>query len=492
MEQFDLYKDIGERTNGDIYIGVVGPVRTGKSTFIKRFMDLLVLPNMDNEYQKERSRDELPQSAAGKTIMTTEPKFVPNEAIQISLGDTVDLKVRMIDCVGYLVPGAEGYMDGDAPRMISTPWSKDPLPFSEAAKIGTNKVITDHSTIGIVVTTDGSVTDIPRENYKEAEEQVVTELQQMGKPFVVLLNTARPYAPEVEEMRQEMMQRYEAPVLAVNCAQLKAEDIFSILEKILYEFPIREIQFQMPKWVDTLEMNHWLKKDLIGTLYTIMDEVSKLSEIKKCASLLEESNYIRKAYMDKIELGSGSANIEVDMEDHLFYQILSETVHMPVENDYELIATIKKLSEIKKEYDKIECALNDVKRTGYGIVSPVFEEIQLNQPEIFKQGSRYGIKLKAKGESIHMIKADVETEVSPIVGNEEQSKEFIEGLIKEYESEPGKIWELNLFGRTLSSLINDGMQNKIYRMPEDAQMKLQETLQKIVNEGSGGLICIIL
>ena len=492
METFNIYQDIAERTGGDIYIGVVGPVRTGKSTFIKRFMDLLVLPNIPNAYTRERAKDELPQSASGRTIMTTEPKFVPNEAVEISLGDNADVRVRMIDCVGYLVPGAEGDMDGDSPRMVHTPWAENAMPFREAAELGTKKVITDHSTIGMVVTTDGSVTELPRENYEEAEERVVAELQELGKPFLILLNTAAPYSDSTESLRSELEKKYGVPVLAVNAAQLKAEDIRRILERMLYQFPLRELRFFFPGWVETLEQGHWLKQGLTDALKGVMAQVEKLADVEQAIGALRETDFLKKAYTDRILPGEGAAEIALDFADGLFYQILSETVEMPIENDYALISTIKMLSETKQEYDKIATALNDVRRKGYGVVTPVFEEITLEKPEVFKKGSRYGIKLRAKGESIHLIKADVETEVSPIIGNEEQSREFIDRLIADYESEPEKIWDLNIFGRTLSSMVSDGMQNKIYRMPEDAQMKLQETLQKIVNEGSGGLICIIL
>lgn len=492
MEKFDIYKDIAERTGGDIYIGVVGPVRTGKSTFIKRFMDLLVLPNIANAYTRERAKDELPQSASGKTIMTTEPKFVPNEAVEISLGDNTDFRVRMIDCVGYLVPEAEGHMDGETPRMVHTPWSEEPMPFLEAAEMGTKKVITDHSTIGMVVTTDGSVTEIPRENYEEAEERVVTELKEMGKPFIILLNTATPYSDGTQALRGELEEKYEVPIMAVNAAQLKAEDIRKILEEMLYQFPIRELRFFFPGWVETLEQEHWLKSGIVEALKGVMEHTDKLADIPAAVEGLAEQEYLKKAYTDHILPGEGAADIALTFDDGLFYRILSETVNLPIENDYALISTIRMLSQTKQEYDKIAAALSDVKRKGYGVVTPVFEEITLEKPEVFKQGSRYGIKLRAKGESIHLIKADVETEVSPIIGNEEQSREFIDHLISDYEEEPEKIWDLNIFGRTLSSMVSDGMQNKIYRMPEDAQMKLQETLQKIVNEGSGGLICIIL
>lgn len=492
MEKFDIYKDIAERTGGDIYIGVVGPVRTGKSTFIKRFMDLLVLPNIANTYTRERAKDELPQSASGRTIMTTEPKFVPNEAVEISLGDNTDFRVRMIDCVGYLVPEAEGHMDGETPRMVHTPWSEEPMPFLEAAEMGTKKVITDHSTIGMVVTTDGSVTEIPRENYEEAEERVIAELKEIGKPFIILLNTATPYSEGTQALRGELAEKYEVPVMAVNAAQLKAEDIRKILEEMLYQFPIRELRFFFPGWVETLEPEHWLKSGMVEALKGVMEKADKLADVPEAVEELAEQEFLKKAYTDHILPGEGAADIALTFDDGLFYRILSETVNLPIENDYALISTIRMLSETKQEYDKIAAALSDVKRKGYGVVTPVFEEITLEKPEVFKQGSRYGIKLRAKGESIHLIKADVETEVSPIIGNEEQSREFIDHLISDYEEEPEKIWDLNIFGRTLSSMVSDGMQNKIYRMPEDAQMKLQETLQKIVNEGSGGLICIIL
>lgn len=491
MEGTQIYQDIAERTGGDIYIGVVGPVRTGKSTFIKRFMDLLVLPNIPNTYTRERAKDELPQSASGRTIMTTEPKFVPNEAVELSLEDA-EVRVRMIDCVGYLVPGAEGDLDGEQPRMVHTPWSEEPMPFRDAAEIGTKKVIADHSTIGMVVTTDGSVTELPRESYEEAEARVVGELQELGKPFLVLLNTATPYSDGTQALRQELEERYGVPVVAVNAAQLKAEDIRRILEQLLYQFPLRELRFFFPGWVETVEQGHWLKQGLIAALREVMGKVERLADVAEAVRGLSKAEFLKKAYADHFLPGEGAAEITLDFRDGLFYQILSETVELPIENDYALIQTIRMLSKTKQEYDKIAPALEDVRRKGYGVVTPAFQEITLEKPEVFKQGSRYGIKLRAKGESLHLIKADVETEVSPIIGNEEQSREFIDHLISDYEEEPEKIWDLNIFGRTLSAMVSDGMQNKIYRMPEDAQMKLQETLQKIVNEGSGGLICIIL
>ena len=492
MEQFDIYKDIAERTGGDIYFGIVGPVRTGKSTFIKRFMELCILPNIENIYTKDRARDELPQSSAGRTIMTTEPKFVPNEAIEIDIDENTKFKVRLIDCVGYIVPGSEGYLDGDEPRMINTPWSDSSMSFIQAAEIGTKKVITEHSTIGIVITTDGSVTDIPKENYEEAEERVINELKEINKPFVVLLNSSKPYSEETKNIAENMQNKYKVPVLPINCSSLKSDDIKEIIQNILYEFPITEIKINIPNWVESLDEEHWLKSDIIKTIKELMVQVNKLRDIKNFSESFEENINVKKSYINSIEAGKGIVDIDVTLDDSLFYKIISETTGMDIKNDCELISQIKMLSDTKKEYDKIEQAINDVKRKGYGIVSPIFEDIKLEKPEVFKQGQRFGIKLKAKGESIHMVKADIETEVSPIIGSEEQSKDFINNIMNEYDESPEKIWELNIFGRTLNSMISEGMQNKIYRMPEDAQVKLQETLQKIVNEGSGGLICIIL
>lgn len=492
MEYYDIYKDISERTDGDIYIGVVGPVRTGKSTFIKRFMDLFVLPNIENNYTRERAKDELPQSAAGKTIMTTEPKFVPNEAVNIILNENIDLRVRLIDCVGYLIPSATGSMEGDKPRMVSTPWFEEQIPFTEAAEIGTKKVINEHSTIGILITTDGSITDISRDDYIEAEERVVSELKSINKPFVILLNTTKPFATETDKLRQELTIKYEIPVLPVNCAQLKSDDINAILEKVLYEFPIRELKLYFPKWIETLDREHWLKEMIIKALKDVMKKIYKLREMKDVIAYLDEYDFVKKVYIEKIQLGQGAAKIEVATEEELFYKILSETTKMEIDNEYQLISTISKLAEIKKEYDKIEYALSEVKRKGYGVVMPSIEELKLEEPEIVKQGSRYGVKLRATAPSLHFIQANIETEVSPIVGTEKQSEDLIEYLMKDFEEDPKKIWESNIFGKSLYDMVNEGLQNKLYRMPEDAQLKFQETLQKIINEGSGGLICIIL
>ena len=491
-QQYDIYKDIAERTNGDIYIGVVGPVRTGKSTFIKRFMDLLVIPNIDNSFSKERAKDELPQSAAGKTIMTTEPKFVPSDAIEVRLDESLAFKMRMIDCVGYLVPSAIGHMDGDEPRMISTPWSEDKIPFVEAAETGTRKVITDHSTIGFVVTTDGSITEIPREDYLDAEERVIRELKEINKPFVILLNTVRPYAPETDKIRADIANRHNVPVISVNCAQLKLEDLYSIMEKVLYEFPVKEIRISLPKWIETLGIEHWLKKDMISAIRNGLSSVVKLRELRDCVSGIEINQHVKKAYVDKIRLGEGSAKVEVSIEESLFYRILSETTGMEIAGEYQLISTIKVLSEAKREYDKVKYALEEVKHKGYGIVTPALDEMKLDEPVIVRHGSKYGVRLKASAPSIHLIRADIETEISPIVGTEKQSEDLINYLNNERSQDPGKIWQLNMFGKSMSDMVREGLQSKLYRMPEDAQMKLQETLQKIINEGSGGLLCIIL
>ena len=492
MENYDIYKDIAERCGGDIYIGIVGPVRTGKSTFIKRFMDEMIIPNIENEYSKERARDELPQSATGTAVMTTEPKFVPNEAVEIGLEPNIRFKARMIDCVGYLVPGATGHMDGEGQRMISTPWSEEKIPFAQAAEIGTKKVINEHSTIGIVITTDGSITEIPREDYIEAEERVIRELKAINKPFVTILNTTRPYAPESESLRQKLAEKYNVPVISVNCAQLKQEDINTIMEKILYEFPVKELRFHLPKWVETLATDHWLKRNIIEALRAIMEDISKLRDLKENTLAIEDNEFVKKVYIDQISMGEGSADIEISVDDSLFYRIISETTDMDIDSDYKLISTIRILSEAKREYDKVKYALAEVYQKGYGIVTPALEEMRIEAPQLVKHGSKYGVKIKAGAPSIHLMKADIETEISPIVGSEEQSQDLINFITDKMNNDPEAVWEMNMFGRNMYDLVKDGLQTKLYNMPEDARIKFQETLQRIINEGSGGLICIIL
>ena len=492
MDNLNLYQDIATRTDGDVYIGVVGPVRTGKSTFIKNFMDLLVIPNISNDYKRQRAQDELPQSAAGKTIMTTEPKFIPNEAIDITIGDNIHLKTRLVDCVGYLVNNAIGYLENDVPRMVKTPWSEDEMPFEMAAEIGTKKVIQEHSTIGLLITTDGSITDIPRQDYMEPEERVVHELQELNKPFVIVLNSNAPYADYTRELAMQLEQKYNAPVIPVDCSQLNMDDINTIFGRILYEFPVGQININFPRWVDALDASHWLKVSLLGDIKNAFDNVNVLKEIDTSLEGLQSTEVIEKSIIDSINLGNGEINVTIQLKDDLFYKVLSEVSNIDIQNEGDLFNIMTNLANTKKEYDKISLALADVKRKGYGIVTPTMQELILEEPEMVKQGSKFGVKLKAKAPSIHMIRADIETEVSPIVGSEKQSEELVNYLLSEFENDPIKIWESNIFGKNLHELVNEGLQNKLSKMPEDAQIKLQETLERIINEGSGGLICIIL
>lgn len=492
MENLEIYEDIANRTDGDIYVGVVGPVRTGKSTFIKNFMDLLVIPNIENNYKKERARDELPQSAAGRTIMTTEPKFVPNEAIEITVGDNLKLKTRLVDCVGYLVNNALGHMEGDVPRMVKTPWFDEEIPFEQAAEIGTKKVIAEHSTIGILVTTDGTITEIPREDYIEAEERVVKELKEMKKPFVIVLNTSMPDAEETLSLARELEQKYNVPVIPTDCTMLNQNDVNRIFGKILYEFPIERINIKYPGWIEGLSDEHSLKKELYNEIKEAFSKTRVIKDINDGVGKISGTDIILKTNIEGINLGNGSIDIEIVLKENLFYNVLTEITGVEVNDEAELFSTITRLSETKKQYDKVAYALEEVKQKGYGIVMPGMEELILEEPEMVKQGSRYGVRLRAKAPSIHMIRADIETEVSPIVGSEKQSEELVNYLLSEFESDPIKIWESNIFGKNLHELVNEGLQNKLYRMPEDAREKLQETLERIVNEGSGGLICIIL
>ena len=492
MENMGVYEDIKARTDGDIYVGVVGPVRTGKSTFIKNFMDLLVIPNIENSYKRERARDELPQSAAGRTIMTTEPKFVPNEAIEITIGDNLELKTRLVDCVGYLVNNALGYMEEDVPRMVKTPWSDEEIPFEEAAEIGTRKVIQEHSTIGILVTTDGSITEIPREDYVEAESRVVNELKELNKPFVIVLNTNNPSSDETRSLANELEEKYGVSVIPTDCTNLNNEDINNIFGKILYEFPIERININFPSWIDGLDNDNELRQELFKEIKDAFKDVSTIKTINESVARISKTDIIVKTTIDKVDLGTGTVTIEISLNNMPFYKVLTEMTGIQMNNEADLFATIDNLSKVKKEYDKVSMALQEVKQKGYGIVMPSMEELILDEPEIVKQGSRFGVKLKARAPSIHMIRADIETEVSPIVGSEKQSEELVNYLLSEFENDPTKIWESNIFGKNLHELVNEGLQNKLYRMPEDAQGKLQETLERIVNEGSGGLICIIL
>lgn len=492
MKDIEIYKDISKRTNGDIYIGVVGPVRTGKSTFIKNFMQSFVIPNIQNEYKKDRALDELPQSASGKTIMTTEPKFIPNESVEISLDNNVRFKTRLVDCVGYLVDGAVGHMEDDMPRMVKTPWSDDEMPFSKAAEIGTKKVITDHSTIGIVVTTDGTITDIDRESYVDAEERVIRELKQINKPYIVLLNSTNPNGKEAKKLEEKLSEKYNSRVISMDIENMKEEDFSNIFERVLEEFPVTEIGFDLPEWFNILDLDHWLKQDIIGIVKDFLDKDYSIREINQMLDKINENEVFKKVYLKDADMESGNVKVEMDITPDVFYRVLSEQSNFEVKSDADIFSLLKEFSNTKSEYDKIAMAMEEVRIKGYGIITPTMDELKLEEPEIVKQGNKYGVKLKASAPSIHMIRADIETEVSPIVGSEKQSEDLVKYLLSEFETDPKKIWESNIFGKSLHELVNEGLHNKLYKMPDEAQMKLQETLQKIINEGSGGLICIIL
>lgn len=489
-KEYDLYKDIQMRCGGEIYIGVVGPVRTGKSSFIKRFMDLMVLPNMEDSYEKERAIDELPQSAGGKTITTTEPKFIPKEAALITMGEGVEARVRLIDCVGYMVDGAGGHMENDEERMVKTPWSTEEIPFTMAAEMGTRKVITDHSTIGIVVTCDGSFGEIPRENYEAAQERTIKELKKMNKPFIVLLNTTRPYGDDAVKMAAEISDKYNVTVMPVNCEQLKKEDINQILEKILYEFPLTMIEFYMPKWVEMLPVNHPMKADIVSKVRDMMKQYSCIRDVVN-RPVEMESEYIKKCKMDSVSMADGCIKVWLEVDDTYYYEMLSDLVGEKITSEYQLLSTLKEMAKMKKEYVRVLHAVDSVRQKGYGVVTPDREEITLDKPELIKHGNKFGVKIKAESPSIHMIRANIETEISPIVGSEDQAKDLIRYISDSGASEEG-IWETNIFGKTVEQLVNDGITGKLTMIGEESQLKLQETMQKIVNDSNGGMVCIII
>ena len=487
---FDIYKDISARTKGEIYLGVIGAVRTGKSTFIKRFMEQMVLPYMNDEHDRERTIDEMPQSAAGKTIMTTEPKFIPKEAAKIRLEDETEVKVRLIDCVGYMVEGASGHMENDAERMVKTPWFDYEVPFTQAAEIGTKKVINEHSTIGIVIAADGTFTDIPRENYAAPEEKTVNELKKLGKPFIVLLNSTKPYSDETKELAQQMQEKYQVAVLPVNCEQLKKEDISKILQAILYELPVVRMNFYMPKWVEMLELGAPMKQSMVQNARKFLKDITYIKDLMNYP-FETEGDYIEQVKLEKMDLAAGSVNLRMDVEDKYYYENMSELTGVEIHGEYQLISMVKELAEMKKEYEKVEDAMNSVKMKGYGVVNPGLSDITLEEPVLIKHGNKYGVKMKAVSPSIHMIKANIETEVAPIVGSEEQANDLI-AYIKDSQNTEEGVWSTNIFGKSIGELMEDGIRSKISMMDDESQLKLQDTMQKIVNDSNGGLVCIII
>lgn len=493
MGEFDIYNDIRKRTNGDIYFGVVGPVRAGKSTFITNFMQKLVVPHVENKSEKERMLDELPQSANGKVIMTTQPKFVPSEAVTIKLAESVSAKVRLVDCVGYLVDGAEGSTEGGKPRMVKTPWSDKEMPFAEAADMGTRKVINEHSTIGLVITTDGSITtDLPRASYVAAEERVVSELKALGKPFVVILNSALPGTEETMKMASSLSEKYGSAVLPLDVQNLSEDDILSLFKSVLMEFPLKRVDFELSKWLRALPSDNSLIASLLSTIKSNTANMSKMRDFAAMSDLFAANDNFEPLKVKQVSLGTGSVSYEVNASDGLFYKALSEECGMDIEDDFALMSHIKSLSYAKHQYDRMAEALAQVEETGYGVVSPSMDDMTLEEPQIVKQGNRFGVKLRASAPSLHIMKVDINAEVSPIVGTEQQSEELVKYLLDEFENDPKGIWQTNMFGKSLHSLVNEGLYNKINSMPADTQKKMRRALGRIINEGKGGIICILL
>ncbi|MED2030847.1 stage IV sporulation protein A [Bacillus thuringiensis] len=492
MEKVDIFKDIAERTGGDIYFGVVGAVRTGKSTFIKKFMELVVIPNIENESDRQRAQDELPQSAAGRTIMTTEPKFVPNQAVSIEVDEGLEVNIRLVDCVGYTVPGAKGYEDENGPRMINTPWYEEPIPFHEAAEIGTRKVIQEHSTIGVVITTDGTIGEIPRRDYIEAEERVVNELKEVGKPFIMIINTVQPYHPDTEQLRQSLSEEYDIPVIAMSVESLRETDVYNVLREALFEFPVLEVNVNLPSWVMVLNEGHWLRQSYQEAIQETVKDIKRLRDVDRVVWQFSQYEFIDRASLAGIDMGQGVAEIDLYAPDELYDQILKEVVGVEIRGKDHLLKLMLDLSHAKTEYDQVADALRMVKQTGYGVAAPALADMSLDEPEIIRHGSRFGVKLKAVAPSIHMIKVDVESTFEPIIGTEKQSEELVRYLMQDFEDDPLSIWNSDIFGRSLSSIVREGIQAKLSLMPENARYKLKETLERIINEGSGGLIAIIL
>ncbi|WP_077616578.1 stage IV sporulation protein A [Caenibacillus caldisaponilyticus] len=492
MERVDIFKDIAERTGGDIYLGVVGAVRTGKSTFIKKFMELVVLPNIENEAERARAQDELPQSGAGRQIMTTEPKFVPNHAVAVKVDEALEVNIRIVDCVGYAVQGAKGFEDENGPRMVHTPWYDEPIPFQEAAEIGTRKVIQEHSTIGVVVTTDGSIGEIARDDYVEAEERVIEELKEVGKPFIMIVNSTHPLHPDTQALRKELEEKYDIPVLVQSVENMTEHDINNILREALYEFPVLEVNVNLPSWVMVLRDDHWLRSSYEEAVKNTVKDIKRLRDVDRVVGNFREYEFIENAELAGMEMGQGIAEIDLYAPDDLYDQVLKEVVGVEIRGKDHLLQLMQEFAFAKREYDQVADALRMVKQTGYGIAAPSINDMSLDEPEIIRQGSRFGVRLKAVAPSIHMIKVDVQSEFAPIIGTEKQSEELVRYLMQDFEDDPLSIWNSDIFGRSLNSIVREGISAKLALMPENARYKLKETLERIINEGSGGLIAIIL
>lgn len=492
LENINIYEDIGRRTGGDIYIGVVGPVRAGKSTFIRRFMDLMVIPNVSNDYEKQRILDEMPQSGTGKTITTTEPKFIPAEAAKLEFENNVNLRVRMVDCVGYLIPGAAGHMEDGESRMVATPWSEDKIPFEKAAEIGTDKVIREHSTVGIVVTSDGTTGTMPRESFEEAEGRVAAQLKQLRKPFVILLNSVRPSSPDTAALAERMAEKYGAPVIRIDCAKASEQEINVIMEQLLGRFPVKEIAFRIPGYMEGLDQNHWLKEQVIENIKHWAGTFETIEELKLAVPQLADGDTIESTEIRNIDMGTGEIELKLNMAEDLYYRIITELMGTHVENDCEFFNLLREFSEAKKAYDKLRGAMEQVEERGYGIVEPKLSEMVLEEPEVFRQGGKFGIRIVAKAPTLHIIKTDITTEISPVVGGEKQSEDLVASLKEEMENSPNGIWETNIFGKSLYEMVAEQMENKIAGVPDNIRVKMQKSLQKISDEGKEYFICIVI
>ena len=496
-KDFDLYKDIQGRTKGEIYIGVVGPVRTGKSTFIKRFMDLFVLPYIEDENVRQRAMDELPQSAAGKTIMTTEPKFIPQEAATITLADQSDIRVRLIDCVGFMVEGASGHMEGDENRMVKTPWFEEEIPFVDAARVGTKKVIRDHATIGVVITTDGTIGELPRGSYLEAERATIEEIREIGKPYVIVLNCARPYSEETRRLAEAMEQTYQAVVIPVNCQQMHREDVANIMNAILLEFPVTQMDFFIPKWTEMLPREHPIKASILDAALGMLAKIDKVKDVHVLSGeRTKEAFYMEEKPVGAIQiagmnLSTGTVTVRMEVDDKYYFAYISDMTGVQITGEYQMISMLRGLSAMKADYEKVKDAMYAVEQKGYGVVMPGLADIKMEDPVLIQHGGKYGVKMRAISPSIHMIKANIETEIAPIVGSEEQAKDLIEYIKAGEESGEG-LWTTNIFGKSVGELMEDGIRSKIMQMDDECQLKLQDTMQKIVNDSNGGMICIII